>query len=209
MISIIDYKAGNLTSVLRAITYLGYEALITADPETILSSERIIFPGVGAAGAAMNRLKETGIDQVLKEYFHKGNPFLGICLGSQIIFEESEEDNGTECLGLLSGKVKRFTPDLKDDDGSTIKIPHMGWNKIKLLSEHPILKDIPQEAEYYFVHSYYPAPSKEELILGTTKYGIDFASAVFCNNLVAFQFHPEKSGRPGLKILDNFCIWNP
>ncbi|HDD44169.1 MAG TPA: imidazole glycerol phosphate synthase subunit HisH [Candidatus Desulfofervidus auxilii] len=209
MIAIIDYKAGNLTSVLRALHYLGYEAKITSNPQEVLQAERVIFPGVGAAATAMEDLKKTGMAEVLKEIYLRKTPLLGICLGAQIIFEESEEGN-TRCLGILPGKAKAFPSKLKNPEtGEVLKVPHMGWNRVKLIKPHPVFSDIHPEAEFYFVHSYYPMPKYTELILGVTDYGIRFYSAIAYRGLVAVQFHPEKSGRPGLKLLDNFCQWRP
>jgi glutamine amidotransferase len=207
MITIIDYRAGNLFSVARALTYLGVEFKITNNTKDILDAERVIFPGVGSAGQAMEDLKRTGLDQVLYAFYESGKPFLGICLGTQIILDESEE-NHTTCLGLIPGKVKRFPAPLFSDDGSLLKVPHMGWNQIKLKRQHPVFKDVPLENEFYFVHSYFPVPEDKESIIGTTDYGIDFASILGKKNLIALQFHPEKSGPPGLTILKNFCCWN-
>jgi len=207
MIAIIDYKAGNLTSVARAIRHLGFECRITHKAKEILNADRVIFPGVGSAGQAMQDLKRTGLDQTLYTIFKDGKPFLGICLGTQIILEESEE-NQTTCLGLLSGTVKRFPMPLLSDDGENLKVPHMGWNHIKYTRLHPLFKDVSTESEFYFVHSYFPAPRDIGAIIGTTNYGITFASVISKRNLLAVQFHPEKSGPPGLTILKNFCLWN-
>jgi len=207
MIAIIDYKAGNLTSVARAINHLGFECRITHRVKEILDADRVIFPGVGSAGQAMQDLKRTGLDRTLYTIFKSGKPFLGICLGTQIILEESEE-NQTTCLGLLQGTVKRFPTPLLSDDGKKLKVPHMGWNQIKIKRLHPLFKGVDPESEFYFVHSYFPAPRDTETIIGTTNYGISFASVIGKRNLLAVQFHPEKSGPPGLTILKNFCLWN-
>lgn len=208
MIGIIDYQAGNLTSVARALTYLGYECIISSDISELKKAERIIFPGVGAAKSAMESLRRFGLDQFLKEAFREGKPILGICLGTQIIFEESEEDGGTETLGLLKGKVVRF-PEPLIWNGEKLKIPQMGWNRVRWIKNHPVFKDLDPEYEYYFVHSYYPQPADSKIICGITFYGIEFPSAVAYQNLIAVQFHPEKSGKPGLKILKQFCEWTP
>ncbi len=209
MIAIIDYRAGNLTSVARAVRRLGYECSVTDEHRKITGSDRVIFPGVGAAGKAMSDLKALGLDQVLRDVYASGKPILGICLGTQIIFEYSEEDD-TPCLGILPGVVRRFPEPLIDPDtGTRLKVPHMGWNVVDWLQEHPVFAGIDQDASFYFVHSYYPAPSEEDLVVGRTPYGLPFASAVARDNLVAVQFHPEKSGRPGLNILSNFCKWDP
>lgn len=205
MIGIVDYRAGNLTSVARALNYLGEACRITDDPEILAASSHIIFPGVGAAGEAMINLRQRKLDYWIRKWFADGIPLLGICLGTQVIFEYSEE-NDTACLGIVPGSVKRF-PESLSQDGQPLKIPHMGWNRVHLTREHPVFRDIPAEAEFYFVHSYYPAPADEKWIIGRTEYGQSFCAAVARKNLVAVQFHPEKSGKPGLAILANFCRW--
>jgi len=205
MIGIVDYRAGNLTSVARALHYLGEECRITDDPELLSRCSHIIFPGVGAAGEAMANLRLSKLDERIRQWIAEGKPTLGICLGTQVIFDYSEE-NDTACLGIVPGRVKRFPADLAEG-GRRLKIPHMGWNRVALAREHAVFREIPEEAEFYFVHSYYPAPAEEKWIIGRTDYGQPFCSAVARENLVALQFHPEKSGRPGLKILANFCRW--
>lgn len=207
MIAIIDYRAGNLTSVKRALDALGITSTITDDPEIIRRAERVIFPGVGAAGKAMHDLKELGLDKILTNCFYEGKPMLGICLGIQIIMDFSEENN-TPCLGLIKGVVKRFPPDMKDKDGTRCKVPHMGWNGLWDIKEHPVLYGVHPDSEFYFVHSYYPVPTVSGVVLAKTKYGIEFASIIGIKNLIAVQFHVEKSGRPGLRILSNFSKWD-
>ncbi|MEE9421315.1 MAG: imidazole glycerol phosphate synthase subunit HisH [Desulfatiglandaceae bacterium] len=207
MIAIIDYKAGNLKSVERALDRLGYPCRITNDKEEILNSERIIFPGVGAAGKAIEDLRRMGLDKVLAQAFVGGKPILGICLGAQIILDRSEENN-TRCLGLINGEVRRFPSPLLSDDNERLKIPHMGWNGIYIVKPHPVLAGIMPAEEFYFVHSYYAAPASEDYVLGKTEYGIEFATIIGLGNLIAAQFHPEKSGPPGLRILENFCKWD-
>ena len=197
MIAIIDYKAGNLTSVARALDHLGYENQITDDAETILAAERVIFPGVGAAKATMENLNNHSLDDILVQYYKSGKPMLGICIGIQILFEHSEEED-TDCLGLLPGWVKRYPAD------SRLKVPQIGWNEVCQVRPHPIFEDVPNPAHFYFVNSYYPVPNVEETIIGKTAYGLEFCSAIAHNNLIATQFHLEKSGRVGLKMLDNF-----
>jgi glutamine amidotransferase len=208
MIAIIDYNAGNLASVARAVAHLGFACTVTADAGIIREAERIIFPGVGAAGAAMASLKRAGLDAVLVEQFAAGKPLLGICLGTQVIMGYSEE-NDTRCLGIVSGRVAAFPAPLPGDDGHPLKIPHMGWNRIHVRVPHPLTEGIDPQDEFYFVHSYYPVPDAAELVMATTDYGIRFASVLGWRNLVATQFHLEKSGRPGLRMLANFCAWNP
>jgi glutamine amidotransferase len=205
MIAIVDYKAGNLTSVQLACRALGCEAVVTSDPQQILSAERVIFPGVGAAGAAMKHLTSMKLVQVLHDVASRGTPFMGICLGTQILLEFSEEDGGTPTLGLLPGRVPRFQPQDRRD-----KVPQIGWNQVRKVRNHPLLAGIDDDSEFYFVHSYYPAPATPDLTIGTTDYaGITFTSMLGRANVVATQFHPEKSGRIGLKLLNNFLTWNP
>lgn len=208
MIAIIDYDAGNLASVARAVTHLGYANIITRNIGEIRSADRIIFPGVGAAGSAMASLKRLGLDAVLHEAFNQGKPMLGICLGVQIIMEFSEE-NKTTCLGFIPGIVKAFPQDLCDSDGTRLKIPQMGWNRIDSIKGHPVLDGLSKADEFYFVHGFYPEPVHPDHVIGTTCYGIQFASVVGYRNLLATQFHLEKSGRPGLALLNNFCRWTP
>lgn len=205
MIAIVDYKAGNLTSVQLAFRAIGCEAVVTSDPAVLRTAERVVFPGVGAAASAMQNLRELGLADALKEIAVAGVPFLGICLGTQILFEFSEEDGGTQMLGILPGRVVRFQPtDVRD------KVPQIGWNQLSIVRPHPLLEGVRDQSEFYFVHSFYTAPSRNELVVGTTDYaGVTFASMVGRENVVACQFHPEKSGRIGLTLLRNFLRWNP
>jgi len=201
VIVIIDYQAGNLTSVVRSFRALGVEGEVTADPAAGAAAARIVFPGVGSAGKAMAILRELGLDQALQHSFQRGVPILGICLGAQIILEHSEE-NDTPCLGLLPGRTRALPRQ------PHLKIPHMGWNKVRFLRPHPVFAGLPQGAEYYFVHSYYPDPAEKAMVLGVTEHGVEFPSALGWRNLVGTQFHPEKSGRFGLAILENFLAWD-
>lgn len=207
MIAILDYRAGNLTSVERALRHLGYPCQITHDHRTIRAAERVVFPGVGAAGKSMADLRELGLDVVLRERLAAGVPILGICVGLQVLFDHSEE-NDTPCLAIIPGNVRLFAKDLVDVDGRPLKIPHMGWNGVAFREDHPVFAGIPLTSEFYFVHSFYPNPADPRDIAGTTDYGITFAAAVARDNLVAVQFHPEKSGPPGLQLLRNFCRWD-
>lgn len=204
VIAIIDYRAGNLTSVRLAFETLGVPAAVTDSPDEILSAERVVFPGVGAAGAAMQTLQETGLSEVIRTVFARGTPFFGICLGTQIVFDRSEENEGTDGLGLVRGVVRLFTPSDPRE-----KVPQMGWNSVRMRRPHPLFRDVADNSEFYFVHSYYPDPSDRGSVLGTTDYaGVAFASVIGVRNLFATQFHPEKSGRIGLKLLENFCGWD-
>ncbi|MDY6971521.1 MAG: imidazole glycerol phosphate synthase subunit HisH [Thermodesulfobacteriota bacterium] len=207
MIAIIDYKAGNLKSVARALKKLGFPCCISQDRQEILGADRIIFPGVGAAGKAIDDLRGLGLDEVIMNAFEAGKPILGICLGTQIIFDKSEE-NDAECLGLIKGDVRLFPNPLIAAENECLKIPHMGWNGVKLIKRHPVLDGILPADEFYFVHSFYPSPASVEFVIGITDYGIEFPSVIGCKNLIAMQFHPEKSGPPGLRILNNFCKWD-
>ncbi len=206
MISIIDYKAGNLTSVERALKKLSIPCRITHDPKKILESERVIFPGVGAAGEAMKVLRAFELDEVIKTFFLSGRPLLGICLGTQVILDFSQE-NQTSCLGILSGEVLRFPDPHLDENGKVLKIPHMGWNRVEWNREHPLIRTLPPGSIFYFVHSYYPVPREDCHVLGRTQYGFSFPSALAYKNLAALQFHPEKSGPPGLALLKAFSEW--
>ncbi len=201
MTIIIDYQAGNLTSVVRSLKALGVEGTVTQDPAVVAQATRVIFPGVGAAGKAMATLRELGLDRALRQSFARGIPILGICLGAQIILEASEENDAT-CLGLLPGRTRALPR------AENLKIPHMGWNRVRFLRSHPVFKNLPEGAEYYFVHSYFPAPAQASMVLGVTDHGLEFPSAIGWRNLVATQFHPEKSGRFGLQILENFLAWD-
>ena len=198
---IVDYDAGNLKSVQRACAEVGVRAVVSSDPARLLDAERVIFPGVGAAGSAMRSLRSTGLDAALKSAIRAGKPVLGICLGLQISLECSEEQD-TRTLGIVPGNVKRFR-----FDRAELKIPHMGWNEVRPVRAHPLLEDIEPGDEFYFVHGYYPAPARKDDILALTEYETEFASAVGRGSYFATQFHPEKSGRVGLRLLEKFARW--
>ena len=205
MITIIDYKAGNLTSVRLAFEYIGAEVQITDRPQDIALAQRVVFPGVGAAKAAMNNLRQLDIIDSLRQIISEGTPFLGICIGMQLLFDYTEEDGRSDCLGFLPGQVKRFQPSRQ-----TCKIPQMGWNTVELTRPHPLFKGVEDNSEFYFVHSYYPIPQNQDMIIGQTEYAdAVFASVAGAGNIAATQFHPERSGRIGLKVLENFCSWDP
>ncbi len=202
MLAILDYEAGNQTSVLRALAGQNIPAVITADAATLAAASGVIFPGVGAAGQAMNLLQRTGLDTVLASLAAQGKPLLGVCLGCQILLGHSEESD-TTTLGLVPGTCVRFDEHLTDDDGELIRIPHMGWNSLTLKKPCRLFDGIPPEAEYYFVHSYYAKPAPDRVI-ATTRHGLEFCSVFGQDGFWAVQFHPEKSGRPGLRLLYNF-----
>ncbi len=208
MIVVVDYRAGNLASVRNALEYLGFECTIARDPETVRNAERIVFPGVGAAGDAMENLRALNLVQPLHDAVARGVPFLGICLGYQILFEYSEE-NQASCLGIFPGRVVRFPENMMDPASRRpLKVPQMGWNGVRFLRPHPVWNGLPEGAEFYFVHAYHPVPASE-IAAGITEYGIEFTAVCARRNLIGCQFHPEKSGRPGLQFLENFCRWNP
>lgn len=206
MIAIVDYKAGNLTSVKLALAEIGEDAEITADPSRISRADRLVFPGVGAAGSAMAELDASGLRPVLKDYLASGRPFLGICVGCQIIMDWSLEDGRTSCLGFLPGGTGIFAA------SPGHKVPHMGWNQVDQVDRiraHPVLEGIPTGADFYFVHSYFPLPADRGDVVAETAYGeARFASVLGRDNLVACQFHAEKSGKWGLALLKNFCRWD-
>jgi glutamine amidotransferase len=188
-----------------AFESLKVKAEISSDPEKILSAERVVFPGVGAAGTAMKTLDQLKLAEVIRAVVKQGTPFLGICLGTQIIFDRSEEDGGTKCIGLIPGLVRLFKPVERFD-----KVPQIGWNNVSLRRQHPVMEGIGNDSYFYFVHSYYPAPTDKECVLGETTYAnTTFASIIAQENLIATQFHPEKSGRVGLQLLGNFLNWKP
>jgi len=201
MIAIVDYRAGNLTSVANAFDFLGIENAVTSDPETILRADKVVFPGVGAAKSAMENLRAAGLVETLKRVVALGKPMLGICLGSQIVLDSSEEDGGVECLGLIPGKAVRFASE------PGLAIPQMGWNQVKTAgTPHYVFDGIPDGTNFYFVHSYYPSPADPEHAIAKTTYGSQtFACALCAGNLVVTQFHPEKSGEAGLRLLKNFA----
>lgn len=199
---ILDYDAGNLGSVKRACSEVGLNAEFSAHPDAVTQAERIIFPGVGAAGSAMRSLHERSLDRALKTAIAKGTPVLGICLGMQVSLDYSEE-NDTQTLGLIGGRVQRFQLNRSD-----LKIPHMGWNEVRVKQQHPVLVGIEPGDEFYFVHGYYPAPTEAAHVLAITDYEEDFACALGRGNYVGTQFHPEKSGRVGLRLLENFANWD-
>lgn len=198
MIAVIDYDAGNIKSVEKALQFLGAEVVVTRDPEVLLAADKVILPGVGAFGDAMARLEEYGLVTVIKQIVAKGTPFMGICLGLQLLFDSSEEAPGVKGLGILPGKIVRFS----DEFG--LKIPQIGWNALKFTKDCPVFKGIEDGEFVYFVHSYYLQADNDTDVAATTEYGNHVHAAVSRDNVYACQFHPEKSSSVGLKILSNF-----
>ncbi len=198
MIAIIDYDAGNMKSVEKALQKLGQEVIITRDPEEILSADKVILPGVGSFGDAMGNLRKYHLDQVIYQVVERNIPFLGICLGLQLLFEKSDETKGVAGLGVLKGEICRIP------DGENLKIPHMGWNSLHLQNDGRLFRGIKEDAYVYFVHSYYLKAENEEIVKATTEYGTHIHASVEQGNVFACQFHPEKSSDVGLQILKNF-----
>ena len=198
-VAIVDYDAGNTLSVSRALEKVGARVDLTSDPERVGVADAVVLPGVGAFGDCMRKLRERGMDGACGEAFRSGKPFLGVCVALQVIFEGSEESPGVEGLGLLPGDVVRF-------GGDGLKVPHMGWNDLSVVRDHPVLDGLDGEA-FYFVHSYFPVPEERRDLIGETDYGTRFCSVAGRENLVAVQFHPEKSSRAGLRLYENFLSW--
>jgi glutamine amidotransferase len=196
MITIVDYGAGNLRSVVNAVAKLGYQSEVTSSPDRVLNARAVILPGVGAAADTMKNLEASGMAEPIRRFIAEGRPFLGVCIGMQVLFTGTEEGGWHECLGIIPGTVRRLPPGLK--------IPHMGWNQVAQKVSHPIFDGISDNANFYFVHSYYVEPDDESLVAGETDYGITMCSVIAKDNLVATQFHPEKSGDIGLRLYDNF-----
>lgn len=205
MIAIVDYGMGNLRSVQKAFEKLGHEALVTKVPGAILAAGGVVLPGVGAFRQAMYSLSSLNLDRVVRECLRLEKPFLGICLGLQLLFDESEEFGCTKGLGIIPGKVVKFAGPAFAGEGGSLKVPHMGWNRLHKRQETPLLEGVPEGAMMYFVHSYYGVPEDPSWIVTTTDHGIEFCSSVGRGKLFAMQCHPEKSGAVGLKILENFA----
>ncbi len=198
MIAILDYDAGNIKSVEKAVQLLGQEVTITRDRREVLNADKVILPGVGAFGDAMGKIRQYGLYEVIHEVVEQGTPFLGICLGLQLLFERSEESPGVEGLGILKGEILRIpeTPGLK--------IPHMGWNSLDFRNNGRLFEDLPEESYVYFVHSYYLRAADEKIVTAVTEYGTQIHASVEQGNVFACQFHPEKSSDAGIQILKNF-----
>ncbi len=204
MIAIIDYGMGNLRSVQKAFEAVDVPAKVTRDSDTILNADAMVLPGVGAFKDCMHNLEELNLVPQIRKFVESGKPFLGICLGLQLLFEQSSEFGNVPGLGLLPGRVVRFEEYEDKENGGSLKVPHMGWNTLKFHNSCFVLDGIPPESYFYFVHSFHVVPENKDIVASTTHYGIDFVSGVHVDNLFAFQFHPEKSQTLGLAILKNF-----
>lgn len=197
-VTVIDYGVGNLRSVMKALEFLGSQVMLTSDPEQVKKASKLVLPGVGAFGTGMANLHQLNLVEAIQDAARRGVPLLGICLGLQLLFDESEEMGRHKGLGLMSGKVVRF-PERND-----LRIPHMGWNALRIRKRDPLFQDVPDGAMVYFVHSYFPAPDDPSVIAATTEHGVEFVSAIAVDNIFGTQFHPEKSSQVGLQILRNF-----
>ncbi|MEH6625577.1 MAG: imidazole glycerol phosphate synthase subunit HisH [Motiliproteus sp.] len=209
-IAVIDYGMGNLHSVAKALEHVqpGVEVRVTADPAQILSADRVILPGVGAIRDCMGEIRRLKIDQVVQQVIDSGKPFLAICIGIQSLMRHSEENGGVDCLDFFPGNTLYFGDNLKDTNGEKLKVPHMGWNQVTQLDDHPLWKGIENGARFYFVHSYYVKSEQRDLVAATCEYSVEFDVALTKNNVFAVQFHPEKSQKAGLQLLTNFLNWD-
>lgn len=208
VIAIIDYGAGNLRSVAKAFAHLGYQAIVTDKASDVERADAVVLPGVGAAGDTMRSLTERHLSAPIKGIISAGKPFFGVCLGLQVLLDDSEEDGWQVCLGVIPGTVRRLAAyAVPGQPGTRLKVPHMGWNEVRQRQQHPLFAGIPDGTHFYFVHSYYVAPQDRAVVAGETEYGASFCSVVIRDRLVATQFHPEKSGAWGLRMYDNFARW--
>lgn len=209
-IAVVDYGMGNLRSVSKALEHVvseGQRVIVTSDASEIASAERIVFPGQGAARDCMKHLEQMRLEEIVLQAAHE-KPFLGICMGMQVLMTHSEENDGIKCMDLYAGDVRAFADESLTSQMQTLKIPHMGWNRVEQKQSHPLWQDIADGSRFYFVHSYYVDPADSTLVAGTTDYGIEFVSVIARDNVFAAQFHPEKSAHDGLQLLKNFCCWN-
>jgi len=205
IIAVVDYGAGNLRSVAKALERSNLEPRVMADPAAVRSADGVVLPGVGAFPDAIANLQEKGLDDAVLESIESGRPYLGLCLGLQVLFEQSDEHGLTQGLGLLPGRVERFAE--RDADGTALRVPHIGWNRVRFRGSHPMLDNMPAEDCYYFVHSYRAVAARPNDAIGIADYGGDFAAAVATDKLFAVQFHPEKSQGAGRMLLDAYAAW--
>ncbi len=210
-LAVVDYGMGNLRSVAKALEHVvdaGDRVSVTSEPDEILDADRVVFPGQGAARDCMNAISDYHLNRAVLDAA-RSKPFLGICMGLQVLMEYSEENDGTELLKLFPGQARHFPRDARGADGRRLKIPHMGWNRVHHTRDHPLWQDIAENSRFYFVHSYYVDPADADITAATTEYGVTFTSALCRDNLFAVQFHPEKSADAGLTLLRNFVRWEP
>ncbi|MGH1462549.1 MAG: imidazole glycerol phosphate synthase subunit HisH [Neptuniibacter sp.] len=208
-VAVIDYGMGNLHSVSKALEFVepGVEVRVTSDPALVASADRVILPGVGAMRDCIAEMLRVGVDKEVTDAINSGKPFLGICVGMQALLESSEENDGVECLSHFKGEVKYFGDDLREE-GERLKVPHMGWNEVAQMTDHPLWNEIEDGSRFYFVHSYYVQSEVRDLVSGVCRYGHQFDVALARDNVFAVQFHPEKSSKAGLQLLKNFLNWD-
>ncbi len=209
-IAVIDYGMGNLRSVVKALEHVAgdqHRVLLTSDPEQVMQSHRVVFPGQGAAGDCMRAIDDYGLHDTISQAARE-RPFLGICMGMQVLIEHSEENQGTECLNLFPGRASYFGDDHRDSDGNRLKVPHMGWNRLQQTVQHPLWQGIENNTRFYFVHSYYLQTEDSGLTAARCEYGFAFTAAIARDNVFALQCHPEKSADAGLQLLSNFVNWD-
>jgi imidazole glycerol-phosphate synthase subunit HisH len=204
-IAVVDYGAGNLRSVAKALARSGLDPEVSADPGAVRAADAVVLPGVGAFADAMRHLQAKGLDAAVRAAIESGRPYLGLCLGLQVLFDESDEHGLTPGLGLLPGRIERFPE--RDPQGRTLRVPHIGWNAVRFTGAHPMCAGLPREDVFYFVHSYRAVPADPDVVAGRTDYGGEFAAAVARDNVFAVQFHPEKSQAAGRRVLDAFAAW--
>ncbi len=210
IIAVVDYGMGNLRSVSKALEHVALDSqrvIISSDAKVIADAEHVVFPGQGAARDCIKQLNDLKLVEVVLQAA-KEKPFLGVCMGMQVLMAHSEENNGVNCMGFYAGNVRAFAADSLQPQMKGLKVPHMGWNNVSQQQEHPLWQKIQDNSRFYFVHSYYVAPEEESLAAGITDYGVDFVSVIAKDNVFAAQFHPEKSAHDGLQLLNNFCRWN-
>ncbi|MFV2004865.1 MAG: imidazole glycerol phosphate synthase subunit HisH [Gammaproteobacteria bacterium] len=210
IIAVVDYGMGNLRSVSKALEHVALDnqrVIVSSDANEIASAEHVVFPGQGAARDCIKQLKDLKLDEVVLQAAHE-KPFLGICMGMQVLMAHSEENQGIDCMNFYAGDVRAFADVSLRSQMRSLKIPHMGWNGVSQKQQHPLWRDIKDGSRFYFVHSYYVDPEDSSLVAGTTEYGIEFVSVIAKDNVFAAQFHPEKSAHDGLQLLKNFCRWN-
>lgn len=204
-IALVDYGAGNLRSVAKALARSRMEPVVTSDPAELADCAGVVLPGVGAFRDAATRLRDSGLEEAVVRAIASGRPYLGLCFGFQLLFDEGDEHGTTPGFGLLRGRVERFPE--KATDGSVLRVPHIGWNEVRFQGEHPMLEKLPERDFFYFVHSYRPVPTDDTIVVGRTDYGGEFASAVAKGSMFAVQFHPEKSQASGKRLLDAYRTW--
>ncbi len=205
VIAVVDYGAGNLRSVAKALLRSGLDARVTGEPSEVVRADAVVLPGAGAFADAVARLRQSGLEEAVKQSIEAGRPYLGLCLGLQLLFDESDEHGVTSGFQILRGRVERFPK--FEPDGSALRVPHIGWNEVRFAGSHPMIERLPERDTYYFVHSYRAIPADDSVVVGSVDYAGEFAAVVATDNIFAVQFHPEKSQAAGKRLLDAFAAW--